>query len=117
MMINAGAPPAGADQFIETVGFADNYPAFASLVAGPNGTLWVQRVRTAAQVEATGGEFSAQDIGGSTFDVFDADGRYLGEMELPGKFQPMRAVGDRFYGVFRDDLDVQHVMVVGVAGE
>jgi hypothetical protein len=37
-------------------------------------------------------------------------------MELPGKFQPMRAVGDRFYGVFRDDLDVQHVMVVGVAG-
>lgn len=116
MMMRAGAPPANVDQFVQQIEFADNYPAFASLVAGPGGTLWVQHVRTAAQVEATGGEFSAQDIGGSAFDVFDPEGRFLGSIELPDRFQPLRAVGNRMYGIFRDELDVQHVMVLRIDG-
>ncbi len=116
MMSQSGAPPAAVDQVLAGVSFADNYPAFASLLGGPAGTIWVQHVRTAEQVVAAGGEFSAQDVGGSDFDVFDADGRFLGTLALPTKFQPVRVRGDRLYGIWRDDLDVQHVMVLRVDG-
>jgi hypothetical protein len=114
---NAGMPPAQVDQLAQGIEFADHYPAFASLLGGPHGSIWVQHVRSAQQVAASGGEFSAMDVGASDWDVFDPDGRFLGMLSLPDRFQPMRVVEDRLYGVWRDDLDVQHVLVVQVVGE
>lgn len=111
---NAGVPPAAMDQMMASLGFADHYPAFASLLGGPQNTIWVQHVRTAAQVAESGGEFSAQDVGAADWDVLDAEGRFLGVLNLPQRFQPLRAAGNRIYGVWRDDLDVQHVMVLSV---
>lgn len=111
---NAGVPPQAMDQLMQNLGFADNYPAFANIYGGPAGTIWVQHVKTAEQVAAAGGQFTAQDVGASDFDVIDSEGRFLGVIELPDRFLPLRVRGDRIYGVWRDDLDVQHVMVLSL---
>jgi hypothetical protein len=116
MMARSGAPPAALDQIMGNITFADNYPAFAFVLGGPEGTIWVQHVRTAQQVAEAGGEFSAQDIGGSTWDVFDAEGRFIGPVELPQRYQPLRVEGQHIYGIWRDDLDVQYVMRLRLHG-
>lgn len=106
-----GAPPEAIQAFLQQVQFADHYPAFASLLVGPRGSVWVQRIRSGDELAGEEGEFSAQDIGSPEWEVFDAQGRYLGVVTFPGKFQAQRAVGDRFYGVARDEMDVQSVKV------
>ena len=110
-----GAPPAALDAYINSIQFADDYPTFASLALGPEGSIWAQRLRSGE--ELTGGKegsFDVQDLGSTDWDVFDAEGRYLGVVTFPGRYQPVRVVGDRFYGVARDDLDVQTVKVYQV---
>jgi hypothetical protein len=103
-------PPQIIDQFLAQVKFADHYPAFARMLGGPDNTLWVQHVRTARDAEVIGGTFDAQDVGAPQWDVYDAEGRLLGVLEMPPRFQPMRVIGSHIYGVQRDDLDVQHVI-------
>jgi hypothetical protein len=105
-----------ARQIVQSTQFADHYPMFASLLGGPGGTLWVQRIRTAEDAKNEGGTFDAQDVGSSQWDVFDAEGRLLGMLQLPAKFQPMRVDGEHIYGVLRDELDVQHVARLRVVG-
>jgi hypothetical protein len=49
----------------------------------------------------------------TTYDVFGNDGRYKGTAVLslrPIRFQQPIVLGDRFYAVVTDDLDVQYVM-------
>lgn len=115
-MTAQGMPPEQAQQFLDNIAFADFYPAFAALLGGPDGSLWIQRIQTAEDVAAAGGEFDAQDVGAPTWDVFDAEGRYLGPIELPARFTPLIARGDRLWGIWRDDLDVQHVLRLRVSG-
>jgi hypothetical protein len=98
------------------VQFADHYPAFASLLGGPEGTLWVQHIRTARQVKESGEEFDVQNVGAQDWDVFDAEGRFLGEATMPDRFQPLRVHGSHLYGVWRDELDVPYVMRLHVSG-
>jgi len=109
LMTSNGAPPQAVDQMLGMTSFAPNYPAFANLMAGPDGTLWVQRIITADEAKAAGRSFNIQDTGSSTWDVFAGDGRYLGPVKLPDRFGPLRVLGDQIYGIWRDDLDVQHV--------
>lgn len=105
-----------AQQIVQGAQFADHYPMFAALLGGPGGTLWVQRIRTAQDAQREGGTFDAQDVGSAQWDVFDAEGRLLGMLQLPARFQPMRVEGDHIYGVVRDEDDVQHVARLRVVG-
>jgi hypothetical protein len=105
----AGMPPETRQMLSSGLSFARNYPAFANLLGGPDGSLWVQSVQTPETVKAQGGTFNMQDFGGPAWDVFDADGRFLGVVTMPVRFTPMLFEGDRVYGVQRDDMDVQHV--------
>jgi hypothetical protein len=109
MFTDMGIPPQALDQVLSSISFADNYPAFATLFGGPSGTLWVQQIRTAEEATAAAGDFNPQDMGSPNWDVFDAEGRYLGEVRLPDRFTPFRFVDNALYGVARDELDVQHV--------
>jgi hypothetical protein len=115
----AGVPPDAIEMMMQGVSFADTYPAYANILGGPGGTLWVQSVQTPETVEEQGGAFDFQDVGGPTWDVFGPDGRLLGEVRLPHRFNPLLFQGDRFYGVLRDELDVQYVAAlrVGPAAE
>lgn len=114
-MTQQGAPPAAAEQFLSMVEFAEFYPAFATLTAGPAGQLWVQRIRSAESLAELGGEFDPTDLGADEWDIFDAQGRYLGVLTLPARFTPFHAEGRTIYGVTKDDLDVQHVVRLRIA--
>jgi len=108
-----GIPPAQIDQIMQGIGFAESYPAFGQLFLGPEGTLWVQRIRSArdmAEGAEEGFEFDPQDIGSPEWEVFDAEGRYLGIVTLPDRFRPVNVEGDEIYGVWMDELDVQYIM-------
>ena len=54
-----------------------------------------------------GGEFDPQDLGSDEWEVFEGEGRFLGVTEFPSRLQLLRTLGDRFYGVARDELKVQ----------
>lgn len=113
-----GVPPQALSQLTSMIQFADFYPAYANIMGGPDNTMWVQRVRTAAEATASGESFNPQegDSGSRTWDVFDAEGRYLGTIDMPARFQPMHVVDNTVYGVGRDDLDVQYVVKLQLDG-
>ena len=102
------------EQMVEGMVFADHYPVFASFQPGPDGTLWVQRIRTAVDAAREGIDFEATDVGDNEFDVFDREGRFMAVARLPERFVPLTYLGDRLYGMWRDELDVQHIMAVEV---
>lgn len=109
LMIDQGAPPQAVEMIMGQASFADFYPAFAQLLAGPSGSLWIQRIATAEELGASD-DFDLQNLGSDDWDVFDAEGRYLGVITMPEKFTPMRVDGDAFWGVQRDELDVQSIV-------
>lgn len=105
----AGMPPEARQMMASALRFARYYPAYANLLGGPEGTIWVQSVQTPETVKEQGVTFDIQDIGGPAWDVFDADGRFLGVVDMPVRFTPFLFHGDDVYGMQRDDLDVQYV--------
>lgn len=118
IMIDQGAPPQAVELIMGQATFADHYPAFAQVLAGPAETLWMQRLVT-PQDMAESGTFDLQDFGSDDWDVFDAEGRYLGVMSMPERFTPLRVSGETFWGVQRDELDVASVVryrLNGLAG-
>jgi hypothetical protein len=105
----AGMPPEAMEMMSQALNFAEYYPAYANLLGGPDGTIWVQSVQTPESVRELGGTFDIQDIGGPTWDVFDAEGRFLGPVQMPPRFTPFLLQDDRIFGVVRDEMDVQYV--------
>jgi hypothetical protein len=110
-----GMPAAALQMIIQGVSFADYYPAFATTMAGPEGSLWVQRVLSAERA-ADGDDFSLEDLGAPEWDIFDRDGRLMGVVTLPSRFQPSRFHENRLYGVLKDELDVGYAVVLEVRG-
>jgi len=109
VMLEQGAPPQAVELFLGQASFADHYPAFAQVLAGPSETLWMQRLVTPQEMAETG-TFDLQNFGSDDWDVFDGQGRYLGVMPMPERFTPLRVAGDAFWGVQRDELDVPSVV-------
>ena len=61
-------------------------------------------------------EFNPQDLGADEWDIFDAEGRYLGIVTMPDRFSPFSLRGDLLYGVWRDEFEVQYVKVLRITG-
>ncbi len=105
-----GMPPQALEMMSNALEFADFYPAYANIMGGPAGTLWVQRIQTPEQIREAGGTFDIQDLGSATWEIFSDEGRLLGTLEMPPRFTPMMFSGDdALYGIARDELDVQYV--------
>jgi len=100
----------------EAIGFADAYPAYATLQGGPEGSLWVQHLQLPSELTPEEREHfnPTLGLGSRRWDVFDPEGRFMGELEMPQRFQPLRIEHDRIYGIWRDDLDVQYVLILRV---
>jgi hypothetical protein len=113
-----GVPPEQAEIVKSTFNFAEFFPAFLQMMPGPDGSLWVQRVQepTGMTEEERESWNPLLDLGASTWDILDAEGRYLGALDLPHRFQPVTFEGDLVYGIWRDDFDVQYVRVMRVVG-
>jgi hypothetical protein len=74
-------------------------PAYAGLLAGPEGSLWVRRY--------TEPDRSAP----ADFEVFDSTGRWLGGVRMPPGYDPAQITAGAVVGTWRDENDVQHVRV------
>jgi hypothetical protein len=113
-----GAPPSAIPMIRQMVQFGEFFPAFQSFSTGPWGTLWVQQVQSAGDLTPEELEqFNLiEDQGSPDWDVFDVQGRYLGIVTMPRRFQPRLFTEEHVYGVWRDDLDVQYVMRLKILG-
>jgi hypothetical protein len=112
-----GAPPERVQMFLAMVNFGEFIPAFSAILSGPRGTVWVQHIQSVADLtEEEMADFNIQDLGAPDWDVFDADGRYLGVVSMPQRFSPRGLREDKVYGVWRDELDVQYVTRLRIVG-
>lgn len=111
-----GLSPPQREASQQAIGFAETYPAFGLVRGGPDGTTWVQHIRTPDQMtEEELESFNLQlGFGSNVWDVFDAEGRFLGPLEMPFGFQPVSFEGDRILGIWRDEMDVQFGMVLRI---
>jgi len=118
LIVGQGAPPQLAKQLVDTrVHFAPNYPAFAQMLEGPRGTILVQLLQPISKLseeERASFDFQSGAMGSRQWDVFDDQGRYLGPLLMPMRFQPVEIRGDDIYGIQRDELDVQYVVKLHV---
>ena len=72
-------------------------PAYAGLVPGSNGTIWIQT-------------YTAPDLIAATpFQVFDSTGQWLGTLTLPARFTARQIGEDFILGTWQDRDDVDHV--------
>jgi len=72
-------------------------PAASGMFLDDAGRIWVDRM--------------TESPGGQDYDVFDAEGRLLGRVELPAPLPSVRmVVGDFVYGVTQDELGVPYVV-------
>jgi len=91
---------------------ADPLPTLTSVRAGPDGTVWVQRMGAVEHVHpmALNTPDPPVAFGGPTWDVLDRDGRYLGSVDLPPAFRVVRITEDAIYGIQWDDFGVQRLV-------
>jgi hypothetical protein len=116
-------------QVREIVHFADHYPAYARILIGPRNSVWVQHIPLPAELTdeervswnfmdvLTGVSWNLiEDTGARDWDVFDSDGRLLGTVTMPLGFAARAIVGNKIYGVWRDELEVQYAVRLGIGG-
>lgn len=115
---DAGVPASMMEQLRSRVTFGDFFPAFSSVLTGPEGTIWVQHIQSVAALsdEELESYNLVEQAGAPDWDVFDVEGRYLGVVSMPARFAPRTFHDDKVYGVWRDELDVQYVMVLRILG-
>jgi hypothetical protein len=113
---DAGATTELVGQLLARVHFAANYPAFAQFMGGPDGSIWVQQIQAPSKLspEERKGFNLQYDLAAREWDVFDSEGKFLGVVAMPRRFQPVQFIGDKIYGIQRDELDVQYVVRLGI---
>ncbi|HSG82625.1 MAG TPA: hypothetical protein VLC48_10265 [Gemmatimonadota bacterium] len=111
----AGISPEVRERIWSRIHFSDFYPAFQAVAIGPQGTIWVGRVKPASELNAKELEYY-HEWPVHEWDVFDAEGRLLGTVTMPERFNPMAFRGDKVYGAWRDELDVGYVVVLRIVG-
>jgi hypothetical protein len=82
--------------------FAEFFPAIGQVLAGPDGTLWVQQAKTPDEMKAAVGDAldpSRMNFGSKHWDVFDVGGALLGVMDMPENFTPLHWDERRLVGV------------------
>jgi hypothetical protein len=98
---------------------SDGLPVITGMLGGPDRTLWVQRGVSSAELpeRLRGTEdqlLSIHEFGSRAWDIFDARGRYLGELQMPRGFQLFAIHGTRLLGIWRDELNVEYVKVLSL---
>lgn len=76
----------------------ETWPAFSRLLVDTEGHLWVRA-------------YPAPGADARTWSVFDPAGRWLGEVEMPERFEVLEIGGDYVLGRWLDEDDVPYVRV------
>lgn len=85
---------------LENMPSPETRPAYRSMRVDPTGAIWLRPFRG----------FS-EEGGPEDWQVLDADGAWLGSVEVPEDFRVMDIGIDEILGVWTDELDVQHPQV------
>jgi hypothetical protein len=124
-------PQRRATEIKSRVRFEPTYPAYRRFVCGPASTLMVQQFHPLRNIEPTeqnnplrvGRNIARRPPPAESWDVFDANGRYLGVTNPPwdhvwraGFFVPGPDGGWYMYAVMQDELDVEYVVGWRVEG-
>lgn len=112
-----GVPSQISEQVVGAMEFAVHLPALASVAFGPAGSLWVQHFEAPSEAGGERIRVFVEDMGSTDWTVFDGQGHLMGTVSFPVDFRPLQAVGDRFYGVARDELGVQSVRAFRITTE
>ena len=99
------AERAMVDEFLTTMTFPDQLPAFSSMLVSDSGDIWL---RTGRHVPPSGI--------GPTWSVMGADGAFRGEITMPPGFDPLLISSGEVAGVWRDQTDVPFVRVYRLTG-
>ncbi len=88
-------------------------PPFSGLEVGTDGRIWVRRNTEPVRVsvdESPDGRPTVEWTQPFVYDVFEADGTFLGEVQFPNRFDP-HLFGTRYvWGVRRGNLDEEYVV-------
>ena len=84
---------------LQHVRFPTSAPVTAAVLAGPDSSMWIQRARPVTDMDGSALRVaSAVGYGSNHWDVFDADGSYLGVIALPETFRLARITDNALYG-------------------
>ncbi|HEX2166402.1 MAG TPA: 6-bladed beta-propeller [Longimicrobiales bacterium] len=74
-----------------------HFPAYEDIEAESDGHVWIR-------------DYVWPDEGAAQeWQVFDPEGRWLGAVTMPPGFTPLVIEADEILGIFRDDMDVEHL--------
>jgi hypothetical protein len=76
--------------------YATQFPPYFYVKSDAAGNLWVQEYHPLPALR-------------KSWSVFDTSGIFLGDVEMPGKFQVFEIGEDYVLGNWRDELDIEHV--------
>jgi len=110
-MVMLGGDRSAVDQLPVTQ--PDLLPVVTVARAGPDGTVWLQRLGEVSDVHPmmVNSPDPPSGWGGGEWDVLDADGRYLGSVGLGARVRIARIDDERIVGIRRDELDREEVVV------
>ena len=100
-------PSARVRQLVSELPVPDRRPAYMDLKVDATGAVWLKEHRGGARDRAGGSP--------QAWEVFDAGGVWLGTVRLPPRFTVFEIGHDYVLGVLRDNLDVEHVQVLGLS--
>lgn len=92
--------------------YPEHHPAFERLEVDRTGHLWVERTDPDNPKIRAGWHRLRDTL--TAWDVFDADGVWLGSVALPPRFMAYEFGEDYVAGVWKDELDVELVRVYGL---
>lgn len=78
--------------------FPETMPAYASILADDEGSLWVEEYRYPAEAAAR-------------WSVLDREGRLMATITVPQGFTPQVVMDGLVAGIYRDELDVEYVEI------
>lgn len=76
-------------------------PAYANMIVDPSGAFWLELHRGASELDRP-----------QEWLILDADGTWLGTIEVPDRFSVTDITLDAVLGVWRDELDIEHPQVL-----
>lgn len=96
-------------RFLDAVPASEEFPAYRSVRAAPNGELWVERYPRPGEENR------------NEWWIFDGTGRWSGVIRLPDRLDVLEATREYVLGHYRDHLGVEYVQLyqteqMGTAG-
>ena len=76
-------------------------PAYAEMLVDPSGAVWLELFRAGIEQEQP-----------QEWLILDADGTWLGTIEVPDRFSVTDITMETVLGVWRDEIDVEHPQVL-----